>query len=941
MGRRRLAGALAAAGADVLRLTVDPPTPDRDELAGRLRRALAGGRSPACCSLLGRRDRPHPDARPCPPAPRCCSPSSRPSPTPAWPRRLWCAHPRRRRRRRRRRGPPTPRQARLWGLGRVAALEHPHRWGGLVDLPARARRRPPATALGAPCSPAPATRTRSPSAPHGRLRPPARPRPPPPAPAAGRWQPSGTVLVTGGTGALGAHVARWLAGQRRRRTLVLAQPPRPRRARRRRAAPASWPTLGAAVTVVACDVADRDAARRAARRVPADRPLTAVVHAAGVARRRPARPASTPDRLAAVLAGQGRAAPWHLRRADRATATSTRSCCSPPSPASAAAPARRNYAAGQRVPRRARRSTAAAAGLPATSLAWGAVGRAAAWPRAGDRRRPAPASPGAMAPAPGAVAALRTAARRRRGRPSPSPTSTGPASPPRSPRRGRRPLLARPARGRPPRRAPRRGAAGAVRCAGRLAGCPRPSRTRQLLDLVRTAGRRGRSATPAGQRSSPAAPFKDLGFDSLTAVELRNRLGRGHRAAAARHPRLRPPDPGRARRPPARRARSATPRRRRAAGAGRAAAGRRRADRDRRHGLPLPGRRRARPRTCGELRRRRRATRSPAFPDRPGLGPRRALRPRPGPARHQLRPRGRLPRTTPAEFDPAFFGIRPREALAMDPQQRLLLETAWEALERAGIDPRVAARQPAPASSSASTTSDYGAAAARARPRSVEGYLLHRQRRAASPPAGSPTPSACEGPAVTVDTACSSSLVALHLAAQALRARRVHAGAGRRRHRDGHARHRSSSSAGSAGWPPDGRCKAFAAAADGTGWAEGVGVLAAGAAVRRPPQRPPGARRGPRLARSTRTARRNGLTAPNGPSQQRVIRQALANAGLTAGRRRRGRGARHRHHARRPDRGAGAARHVRPGPRPRTGRCGSARSSPTSATPRPPPASPA
>ena len=104
-----------------------------------------------------------------------------------------------------------------------------------------------------------------------------------------------------------------------------------------------------------------------------------------------------------------------------------------------------------------------------------------------------------------------------------------------------------------------------------------------------------------------------------------------------------------------------------------------------------------------------------------------------------------------------------------------------------------------------------------------------------------------EGPAVTVDTACSSSLVALHLAAQALRPGECDAGAGRRRDGDGDPGRRSSSSPGSAGWPPDGRCKAFAADADGTGWAEGVGVLLLERLSDARPQRPPGAGRGPGL----------------------------------------------------------------------------------------------
>ena len=125
---------------------------------------------------------------------------------------------------------------------------------------------------------------------------------------------------------------------------------------------------------------------------------------------------------------------------------------------------------------------------------------------------------------------------------------------------------------------------------------------------------------------------------------------------------------------------------------------------------------------------------------------------------------------TRTEFDAGFFGISPREALAMDPQQRLLLEASWEAFERAGIDPaRCGAARPA--CSSASIVPGLRRAAARRAGRTLEGYLLHRQRGAVWPPAGWRTRSGLEGPAVTVDTACSSSLVALHLAAQALRSR--------------------------------------------------------------------------------------------------------------------------------------------------------------------------
>ncbi|MEU7488464.1 SDR family NAD(P)-dependent oxidoreductase [Streptomyces sp. NPDC042319] len=761
---------------------------------------------------------------------------------------------------------PDPEAAQLWALGRVAALEHPDHWGGLIDLP----HHPTPQTTHHLTQALTHTTTEDqialrPSGAYGRrlVRVPAR------AEAGRQWRPRGTVLITGGTGAIGRHVARWLAEHGAEHLVLTSR--RGEQAPGAQALADELTGLGARVTLAACDVADRDALAA----LLDEHPPTAVFHTAGVLIDGTIG-ALTLDRMTEVQRPKATAA-VHLHELTEGRDLDAFVLFSSVTGAwgngGQAAYAAANAALDALAERRR------AAGLAATSISWGLWagggmaegtgevslnrrGIRALEPRTGIQALQRALDEGAVCRTVADVDWAEFAARTAALRPGPLFDELPEA---------RRALEQD---GSVRAKTARDGSGASL--AQRIEGLPAGEQRRILVELVRTEAaavlRHG-----SADAIAPGSSFKAAGFDSLTALELRNRLNAATGATLPATVVFDHPTPA-------------------------TLAGFLQHD-----ALGLssdqstPDEATAPARTplstdepiaiVGMACRFPGGVRSPEdlwkvlLEERDVIGPMPSDRgwdvdgiydPEPGrPGRTYTREGGFL--YDAGDFDAAFFGISPREALAMDPQQRLLLETSWEALERAGIDPHT--MHGTRTGVYAGMVHQEYAARLHEAPQEYEGHLL--TGTSGSVVSGRVSYAlGLEGPAVTVDTACSSSLVALHLAVQALRNGECDlalAGGVTVMAAPGlfveFSRQR--------GLAADGRCKAFSAAADGTSWGEGAGMLA----VERLSD---AVRNGHRILAVVRGSAvnqdgaSNGLTAPNGPSQQRVIRRALENAGLGA-----------------------------------------------------------
>ncbi|MFF5011587.1 type I polyketide synthase, partial [Streptomyces phaeochromogenes] len=748
--------------------------------------------------------------------------------------------------------PTDPAAAACWGLVRSAQSEHPGRFG-LVDLD----RLDPDDLACALATDEPQVAMRSGQAFVPRL---TRTRPTTESTSValpGSWE---TVLITGGTGTLGGLLARHLVREYGARRLVLTS-------RRGPTAPgadaltAELSALGADVTVTACDATDRGAldALFATTSTAPD----VVVHAAGVLDDALLH-TLTPDQLDRVLRPKIDTA-VHLH--DLTAHTGTTLVLMSSVAGLLGNPGQGNYAAASAF-LDAFALRRAAEGSPVLCLDWSPWAEASGMTGhldSGDVQRldrtgfPALPSDQGLALFDAACA---------RGGPLLFPLRTDPTHLRAEAEAGAVSPVLRdliPRRQRPVAAAGDRSAPSGE--AARLAALPDAERDQVLLDLVRThvAAVLGHAGP---QDIVPDQAFRAIGFDSLTAVGLRNRLAtalnlRLPATLAFDHPTpallardLAHRCTGRTR-PPARdTATPAVQSNEPIAIVGMA--------------CQYPGGVTS-PESLWDLVAAGTDAIAP-FPTDRGWDLAHLLAAGQGrPGRSYAREGGFL--YDAPEFDAEFFGISPREALAMDPQQRLLLEVSWEALERAGIP--AASLHSSPTGVFAGVMhQDYGSDA---EPAAVEGHFL--SGRSVSIVSGRVAYAlGLEGPAITVDTACSSSLVAMHLAAQALN--------------NGEC---TLALAGGVsvmatpvlftefsrqqGLARDGRCKSFASAADGTGWSEGVGMLV----LERLSDALAHGHRVLAVIRGSavnQDGASNGLTAPNGPSQERVIRAASANAGL-------------------------------------------------------------